>query len=55
MICPKCLVAHMIQHPEKPTVWDKCPICGFCKQHDYEPVPRVAVLTDEGNNYLLYR
>lgn len=30
MICEKCNLAHMLQHPEQPFKWFKCPICGFC-------------------------
>ena len=29
MICKQCHMAHLLQHPEQPLKWLKCPICGF--------------------------
>lgn len=31
LICPKCHVALMILHPEQPHRFEKCPICGYCR------------------------
>lgn len=38
-ICIICYVGYLIDHPEKPEIYLKCPLCGYTKEKPKKKLP----------------